>query len=275
MSLDLQMLWLHLRSNLERAAFGCALLIIALWLFMLAAHAQVISEAAVTEEVFIADTAFPATTLLYSENENGTLEMRCTATAFEKTGTGYRFVTAAHCAADDDEDKEVARPKHTYFFITADTVGVKAFIPAKVVGAGYRHDGVDCSVLEVTTTAKFPLVPIGHDVNESTGAAVVNIASPLGLGRQVLRGSVSSPHLDRPVEVDDINWTGAMLLQLPGTAGGSSGSAVICLDQRAICGFVVGQIGGTAQVAIPVSRFSKFYSQLKDGKYTHFKAAAE
>src|SRR6185437_16409846 len=45
----------------------------------------------------LVERAKHATALLYSQAENGGMAMRCTATAFAKSSTGYDFVTAAHC----------------------------------------------------------------------------------------------------------------------------------------------------------------------------------
>jgi hypothetical protein len=79
----------------------------------------------------------------------------------------------------------------------------------------------------------------------------------------VFFGRITLPKLDRSVVVDDINWTHSVLLQLPGTNGGSSGSAIVCLDQHAVCAFLVGTLGGTTIVAIPVSRFKDFLNNVK------------
>ena len=87
------------------------------------------------------------------------------------------------------------------------------------------------------------------------------------MGKQVFLGSISSPSVDRPIADDDIQWTNAVLIQEFGVAGGSSGSAVVCVDQQAICAFVVGSVGGTTMVAMPVSRLIYFRSQLSAGKY--------
>jgi hypothetical protein len=120
----------------------------------------------------------------------------------------------------------------------------------------------------VDTKAVFPIVELGADpeVLES----IVNVASPLGIGKQVFVGTVSSVSLDRPVIEDDINWVRASLLQLFGTDGGSSGSAVVCLDQHKICGFVVGTVDKSTIIAMPVSRLKTMMKAFKEGTYKHF-----
>jgi hypothetical protein len=84
----------------------------------------------------------------------------------------------------------------------------------------------------------------------------------------VFTGSVSAAHLDRPIHEGDIDWAGAILLQEFGINGGSSGSAVVCLDQKKICAFVVGSIAETNMVAMPVSRLEAMRDMYVKGTYT-------
>ena len=156
-------------------------------------------------------------------------------------------------------------PEKTYFFITADENVSKDFMRAMPVGCGYRHKGDDFALFHVDTDKKFPVVPIGKDPQVLD--QVVNVASPLGLGKQVMLGSISSNVLNRPVIEEDINWEGVLLLQMFGVDGGSSGSSLICVDQKAVCGFVVGSVNKSSMTAMPVSRFVKFREQLNAGKY--------
>ena len=225
-----------------------------------------------TDEQFIAQTLYPATALLYSQDESGSMKMTCTATAIEKTPKGYVFVTASHCACKDLEDKEYAKPEKAFFYITPDEPGEKQFLKASLVACGYQHKGDDFALFDVNTEKAFPVVAIGDDVTDHAGQPVVNIASPGGLGRQTFRGAVSAPKLDRSVESGDISWTGAMLLQLPGTNGGSSGSAIVCVNQRAICGFLVGVINETSIVAIPVSKYKAFRKAVDAKTYKNYHA---
>jgi S1-C subfamily serine protease len=213
---------------------------------------------------------YGATVLLYAQDEQGSMRMRCTATAIEKTSSGYVFVTAAHCACEDDEEKKTVSPQKVYFFITGDQEGTKDFIRATPIGCGYRHRGDDFALFSVESKAEFDVIPIGQD--PQLIAQVINIASPLGLGKQVMFGTVSSAILNRPAISDDINWEHAILLQMFGVNGGSSGSSLICTEQKAICGFVVGSIGGTTMVAMPVSRFKRFKEQLDGGQYKWWNA---
>ena len=233
---------------------------------------QAAGSAVLNDDQYIEQVLYKATGLLYNQADDGAMHMRCTVTAIEKTPKGYIFVTAAHCVGSDDTEKERVKPDKTYFFITSDSDGgSKDFMKAKLLAAGYQHESDDFALLEVETDQQFPLIAVGEDVADHSGQPIVNVASPLGLGKQTFKGIVSSPRLARPVVEGDINWTQAMAIQLFGANGGSSGSAIICLKQRAICGFLVGTIGGTNTIAIQVSRFKAFRLLVAEGKYEYFK----
>jgi S1-C subfamily serine protease len=233
--------------------------------------AQTTPTLKMSTESFVDNTVYPATALLYSQDEDGNMHMRCTTTSFEKTAKGYLFVSASHCAGEEDPVDKTVTPENTFFFITPDEGHTKRFLRADVVVCGYRHRGDDFCIFEAITDMTFPIVAIGEDATSKAGEPIINVASPLGLGKQTFHGTISSPRVDRSIIQDDINWTNAMLLQLPGTNGGSSGSAIICEHQQAICGFLVGTIAQTEVVAIPVSRFKQFRQMVKDGKYKWFK----
>lgn len=239
-------------------------------MFVLSTLAVAQKAAPTSDLAFVNSTLFPATTILYSQDAEGGMHMRCTATAIEKNATGYVFVTAAHCSCADDADKKTVSPdKDAVFYITEDDKDAKIFYKADLQGCGYRTRGDDFALFQVDTKIVFPIVPLGHDPN--TLDQIINVASPLGLGKQVFLGSVSSAKLERPVKAEDINWNGAILLQMFGVNGGSSGSSFVCHDQLAICGFVVGGIGDTTMVGMPVSRLITLRSELKAGTYKFWK----
>jgi S1-C subfamily serine protease len=244
---------------------ACSLLIL---LAAIVAQAQTPAEAE-----YVNSTLYPSTALLYAQEEGGGMKMRCTATAIEKNATGYIFVTAAHCACEDNDEKLITSPLKTFFFITGDEGVSKDFLRATVTGCGYQHRGDDFALFQVDTKANFPIIPLGTDPKILD--RIVNVASPLGLGKQVFFGTVSSPTLDRPVIQDDINWTKAVLLQLFGVNGGSSGSSAVCLDQRAICAFVVGNIGETNIVAMPVSRLIELRKALNAKSYKWYREESD
>jgi S1-C subfamily serine protease len=228
-----------------------------------------------TDDEFIDQVLYPSVALFYRQDRMGNLIFTCTATAFERTASDtYRFLTAAHCVGDDNKDKDRVELDKVFFYIMTGTDAEKHYARAKVVAAGLQSKGEDFAVLEVKTKDKFPIMALGHDVTSRLGEEILNVSGPLGLGKQVFRGYVSSPLLDRPLvnEPASINWTGAVMLQIYGINGGSSGSAVVCKKQRAICAVLVGDIGGTTIVALPIDRFKKFYADSLSGNYPAFTA---
>lgn len=238
------------------------------WLVAALLCATSFAQVSKTDIEYVNKTFFPATVLLYSQDEHGSMNMRCTATAISQKDDTTEFVTAAHCACSDDTEHELAKPEAHYFFITADAKDTKQFVRAKLEGCGYQHKGIDVALFSVKTK-DYPLVGVGADPEAMD--TVVNVASPLGLGKQVFTGTVTSPMVDREIVAGDINWTRAVLVQIPGTDGGSSGSAIVCLQQKAICAFLVGTANDTTMVAMPVSRMVKFREELGAGKYKYWK----
>lgn len=214
------------------------------------------------------ERASHAVSILYSQDAQGGMVMHCTATAFEKTLTGYLVVSAAHCVGNDDTAKEhAATGANTPFFVTFDEIAaVKRFHPAKVKWVGYQHRGEDFAVFEVTTPETWQVIPLGDEKTLKDGAKIVNVASPLGLGKQVFEGSITSLFIDRPIVQGDINWRGSMFLDIS-VGGGSSGSAIISEKQEAIVGFLVGTVGESNVVGIPVSRFKAVRDAVAAGKY--------
>lgn len=214
-----------------------------------------------------------ATALLYKQDDSGTMAMVCTATAFERGGGNtYRFITASHCVAKDDDDKERVELYPKEWYITFDDPQKKNFLHAKVVAAGYQHRGDDFAVLEVESKEYIPVMPFAPK-RVTLGEQVINIASPGGYGKQLFQGIVSMPELNRPVKVRDINWKKAVMLQM-NLGGGSSGSAVVSVKQGGMAAFVVGQMYGSGAqnvVAIPAHKFHKFWKAAKAGKYKWFK----
>lgn len=245
---------------------ACSLL---LWITLSCAALAQSAALGNNDTEYIKHILYPATALLYSQSEDGSMKMRCTTTAIDKNAKGYEFVSAAHCACEDNTDKTTVSPEKTFFFVSLDEQATREFMKAQPIGCGYRHRGDDFALFQVDTQRTFTTVPLGKDPDNMS--QVVNIASPLGLGKQIFSGIVSAASLNRPVVSGDVNWTGAVLLQLFGVNGGSSGSSVVCLDQRAICAFLVGSIGETSMVAMPVSRLIKLRSELASGEYRYWK----
>lgn len=211
-----------------------------------------------------------ATALLYAWKDGGEMQMFCTATAFERSGKTYRFVSAAHCVAEDYRNKVEVVPFK--WFISFDEPGVKKFHPAKLLGVGFQSRGDDFAVLEVTLDREIPLIPMATK-DAVLGEKVSNVASPLGLGKQLFRGHVSKTYLDRPVGGRGFNWTGATLLQIK-CGPGSSGSSVVSRKNKAIVSILVGIIyrgPSVFIVSIPATKFNRFWKDVQNNKYPWYK----
>ena len=222
----------------------------------------------------IGTLAMKSTALLFKQDLSGSLRMLCTTTAFEKSKEGYLFVSAAHCVGDDKAGR-AADPGQSTFYITMDDPKNKTFYEAVPKGVGYQHRGDDFSYFEVVTKDELSFVPIGDENEEIVGGDVVNVSSPYGMGRQMFKGTISSLKLERPIIVDDINWKNAITLQMSGPGPGSSGSSIISKSQGKIVAFLVGSVGGTNVIAIPVHRFKEFRASVEKDKYKWYKGEEE
>jgi hypothetical protein len=225
-----------------------------------------------------------AVAILYSQDVSGGMNMHCTVTAFQRIDSvdpttkksipaAYRFATAAHCIGPDDRTKErAADTKNAAFFITFDEGGTdpKRFWPARPIFVGYQSRGEDFAEFEVKSTEVWTIVPLGDERKAKDGDDFVNVSAPLGLGKQTFAGQISSLFLDRPLIQGDINWRGSIALQIVGINGGSSGSAIVHADQEAIIGFLVGMVGGSTTIAVPVSKFIAVRKAVFDGKYRYY-----
>ena len=226
-----------------------------------------------TDDEWLSEVYYPATVLLYREDVSGNMKFTCTATAFEKVKDVYHFVTDAHCTSETSKDEKTVKIDRVFFFVARDNdTEQKHYLKAKVIAAGMQQKGDDFSVLEVKTDEDIATVPLGVDPTSRVGEPIVNISGPLGLGKQVFRGNVSNPKVDRPIEQDDISWSNMIAIQSFGIDGGSSGSSIVCLKQRAICGFIEGTLDDTTVIASPVSKFKEWYAAEKAGTYPYFDA---
>lgn len=215
--------------------------------------------------VKLVDHLNKAVVLLYQQTEDGGQRMLCTGTAYRVIDKGYRFVTASHCVEGDTTAEE----QENKFFITLDANGSKTFIPAKLIEAGDRQAGDDFAILEVTTEAKFDVIPLGDYSKVSLGENVANISSPLGLGKQYFTGFVSSLALDRPkLDAGDVTWHDVALVKIGGGPG-SSGSSIVSVEQGAIIGILVGEFthGELGHIVLPVSQFKAFEEKVDAKSY--------
>ena len=214
-----------------------------------------------------------AVVVLYGQMDDSSIRMFCTGTIFERNDNKYRIVTAAHCVSDDDlvRGKTAAIPVR--WFITFENPNDHGFLEVQLVGAGYQSNGDDLAVIELETDKDLPVIPIA-DSDPVLGEDFVNIASPMGLGKQLFYGQISKERLELPIISGTINWRNNVLVQTQ-SGPGSSGSSIVSRCSGKIIGILVGSIAypgrGTPNVVVvPISRFNKFYSEIKSGNYKYF-----
>lgn len=215
-----------------------------------------------------------AVVVLYGEMDDSSKHMFCTGTVFEHIGNKYRIVTAAHCVSDDDllRSKAAAMPLRWYVSFEGDKED-GSLLEVRLVGVGFQTNGDDFAVLELQSDKKFPVIPLSL-TDPSVGEEFVNVASPMGLGKQLFYGQVSSDPLKVPIVNGTINWRENVLVQTQ-SGPGASGSSIIDRCTGKIIGILVGSIAypnrGTPNVVVvPVSRFRKFYDGIKNGSYKYF-----
>lgn len=206
---------------------------------------------------------YHATVLMYFPTMDGGEQMACTATAFQEVfdhgkHVGYLFLSASHCV-DGKDTVDLGRDEWP-------DGGAKVYYHALVVAQSDRTQGVDAAVLFVATNDHFETIPVGHNPTE-IGEPILNLSAPEGAPKQVFPGFISSLYLNRPLVLPDdgSNWEGFLLAQVYGEGPGSSGSMIVCENQQAACGTVVGH-GPGMEVFLPIDRFNAWWEGVLDGK---------
>lgn len=232
------------------------LLVVLALLALVAPNAAEAQTAAPVES--FTQVLYKATALVYHQDEDGNLQFICTATAFEKTDVGYWLSTAKHCIEGNEED--------TYFVVFNEDAE-KPYIKAKLL---FEAPDADAAVLGIITVENIPIIRLGDEKLEVLGAPVVNMASPLGLGKLFFRGSIVARKLAKR-EQSKSDTPDPMVLELP-AAGGSSGSAIVSESQQAIIGILVqvypvpNRGGIIITTAVPVSQLRQAIADFKAGK---------
>jgi hypothetical protein len=212
------------------------------------------SKKVVDQIAFLNDSLYHATVLMYDEDSQGTLHMSCTATAIGWDDDGYYFASAGHCVDGVDE-----------VWMTRDEgMEKQTFYKAIVLAQGDGKDADDTSLLYVKTKDKFPTIAMGADPT-LVGEPIMNVNGVGAKTKQAFFGWISALQLTRPsILQDGTVWTGDLLFELPGEGQGASGSALVCENQDAICGIVLGHTEGM-MVALPISRYETWLAGVKDG----------
>ena len=200
---------------------------------------------------------FDATVMLSSLDKDGNVRM-CTATAFEREGKKYYFLTAAHCVLKEGMLVEGVR---LIFFGDAKKNDT-AFAKFLTMDAKYGGDGFAVFEVELQDDST-PTMPIAAR-DALLGEEVSSVSFPNARPKQLFRGYVSRENQD--FEFFGKNFKDKVFFQLYG-APGSSGAAIISRKDGTILAIVQGgdgAEGSTAVTGMAISNFKKFWTEFKN-----------
>lgn len=201
---------------------------------------------------------------------------RCTTTAFERKQNLYRFITAAHCVANYNmaTGRTVLKPNSAFFIFFENSKGMNVIHNAALLAVGDMDALEDFAILEAEINTRIPTVPIGQSDPE-IGDKISLITNARINFMEFFSGQVSSEE----VPVNFFTNTGQNLkgyftlqgLTDLGNAMGASGSVIVSHRQNAIVGVLTASFkneqSGRAIIAMPISKFKKFYEKFQRGEY--------
>lgn len=201
---------------------------------------------------------FDATALLASVDKDGNTRM-CTATAFERDGKKYHFLTAAHCVLKEGKPIE-----EIWLMLFGDAKkNDSVFAKFLAVDAKYNGDGFAVFEAELKDDST-PTIPIATR-DALLGEEVSSVSFPNIRPKHLFRGYVSRENQD--FEFFGKNSKGFVSFQLY-AAPGSSGAAIISRKEGAIVAVVQSiddsPTGGTAVTGLAISNFKKFWAEFKN-----------
>ena len=176
-----------------------------------------------------------ATFAVILQDTEGSKHFACTATAFQKTKTGYLLLTAGHCVTGEYANLPV--------FVEKEVDSKLDLLPVTVVKA--QHDELDFAVLELQTKDKLPIVKLDKTPDISIGSKVINVNFTEGIGKITSPGRISSAVSDvSSFDKDCDQCLNHFMVQL--FAGpGASGSAIVSQRSGKIIGILTGGSGDT------------------------------
>lgn len=197
-------------------------------------------------------------TVQFYANIGGSTRFICTATAIQKTQTGYIFLTARHC---------VAIMSASDFYVVVDPKSDTPFIRATVLLAG--GPDTDAAIVSINTPLDIPTIPVGDERLTGLGARVEYFGFPLNLGKLYFEGYVSANKIGPPAYPEP-QWNGDLGLTIQ-VGPGSSGSALVDPNQEAIVGVVTGLTvkapgGIILTMATPASKVRTLVTDYKTGR---------
>lgn len=199
-----------------------------------------------------------ATFALYVEKSDGENHFTCTATAYEKTKTGYLLVSAGHCIDGRDDLK---------FSVKTDVDDSLPAMPVTVVK--YELDDIyDFSILQLDTKRLFPIIGLGSEEDAAVGDKIENVSFALGMAKQFNNGYIATQMLHpNDTTASAPQWFLHHFLVEVSGAPGSSGSAIVSKRSHRIVGLLVSGVRDE-QMGFGVIPMSMFYSFRSDPKFT-------
>lgn len=176
--------------------------------------------------------------------QTGRVAAVCSGSAISKTAEVYMILTAAHCVADVSETGETV-VRSAEFFISPN-VAKSLMTPAEIVFVGDLSSGADVAFLKGEIVRQISVLEMQSE-RVADFEEVLSAATPLGMAKLLLKGSVSAPFISARY------WGDSFLMSLPDVAPGASGAAVVCRQTGKICGILVGLGANGSVVAIPSS----------------------
>ncbi|PIT88078.1 MAG: hypothetical protein COU29_03630 [Candidatus Magasanikbacteria bacterium CG10_big_fil_rev_8_21_14_0_10_36_32] len=203
--------------------------------------------------------------------------IQCSATVFEKEGNIYRLITSAHCLVEDEQYDGIVRVLPYNIFIAHNSLDSLIF-SARLVAIGFQGRYDDFAVLQAEIVDDtIPAIPLAKS-DPVIGEEVVNVSFPSLVGRQLVRGIT----MIEQVEISSGEMKGDKVTVFDLTSGsGSSGSAIVSREQKAIVGVLTGgysqegQLLNETTVGLPVSKFRIFWEAVKADEYPWYQSSEE
>jgi hypothetical protein len=169
-------------------------------------------------------------------------EPECAAQSFQKIPRGYLLLTAAHCVVEERSAGFIKFDEivvdNRLFVDYGNPDASRKFIPVTIKLVGDLRNGYDIAILEMDTTAVLPVIPLGDESTLDMGDKLVSVSGPEGAYVKFwFEGYLSAKksQIDPALVRDRLGWKNLEFIEMGGTFG-SSGSAIISVDQRAIVG---------------------------------------
>lgn len=226
-----------------------------------------------TEVKYIKQKMMKATVRFEAIYPNKQGKSICTAWAVDRIGKSYHFSLAAHCLPDICTTS--SNTPSFWVILEKDNGKVFKYYKSNVVAMGTTDDFQDLAIVRAELDEYIPILPLGYRApNLDEELRIVSAPIPR-LGNQMFRAYISKEKSDKIWRSNSkYKWKGIIPIQAKelGVGFGSSGGAVVSLEQKAVVAVIVASMENpnTRHVTIltlPVSRFKKFYKEVKKGKH--------